>query len=237
MKNLALALAVTCLLFVRVSVAQVTKGSILTGGAVGYTVQNSATSESSTASGVTLTPIPDAKNSRASAALSAGYFIKDGLAIGGNVGYTSNNRLVNQRGLNETYYSWNNITRAFQIGIFATKYLSITEKFYFTCGVAANFNAGSYSSSYLAVMNEVIKNPSSPTMGYEVYVTPGLSYFFSKNWGLSFKLNNILDYSSTTTKTKMNVNPGVSTITNTNNQFSIAAGLSPSIGINYVFAK
>jgi hypothetical protein len=228
-----------------ISFGQLQKGSFNINGSVGYTATGSSTvsnlnAYSSKADSVS---VPNGKSSSYTLSINPNYLIADGLAVGVTLGYTNTTTLEDaQASYNDAYYSWNNISSTFQIGIGATKYFEITRNFYFKCGISGYYNTGLISNSFLNngyTSSPVVQGaPTQFTSGFQITAQPGLEYFPSRRWGINFNFNNLITYtSSTVNSTSYQITNGeISYSKNvTTNTFNIGAGLTPTLGVRYTF--
>jgi hypothetical protein len=154
--------------------------------------------------------------------------------------------LQEAEGYNYVYYTWNSINKTIQPGVFATKYFPISDKFFITAGINLNYSSGTYNNSYLYYYStppQVVPFPTETTVGWGGNISPGLAFFPSSRWAFTFKLNNTVSFNSTTVKNEpvswdYSNNPNsIVTFSRTTNTFTVAAGLTPTLGISYVFLK
>jgi len=240
--------------------AQTTAGSIMLGGNIGF---DSQSSKSETTTTPTPSPAPVAAPDQPAATnfnlnLNGSYFVIDGLAVGLNIGFSTGNSPVSQvdkNGTGTTYVNIDNTKSSFNIGLMGAKYMSISENFFFYAGLGLNYTSGTQTGNH-QVLTDITKpfnastNPyiiakdattSGSLSGFGVSIFPGLAYFPTKNWAISFQLNNILNFTSTTLTSD---DGGAGTAANpkneyktTNTGFGVGAGLTPTLGIAYVIAK
>ena len=234
------------------SFCQLTQGSIFLRGDIGYaSINNSyAYNQSGINSSTYNVPVPNTSQLGIAGTLGEGYFISDNLVAGVYLAYVKNVIPEDAIGYNNVYYSWNNTNESFAYGLYIIKYFKIIEKFYISGGLAASLNTGGTTNSYLYNYQgtgypspKLYSYPNQPMTGYDIAFAPALDYMPSINWMLGFKLNNIVHYSSETTKNvpvefNNSNNPTASITENhTTNTFNVGAGLVPTLEIIYIFAK
>ncbi len=228
------------------SYAQLTKGSIIVSGSVGYTSTSTSTTSNLTplTSSADSTQVPETKTTTVSLGISAGYFVTDSWVVGIDVGYSSISKPVLEEASNNIYYSWHDLSSTFQVGLFTTKYITLAKNFYLTGSFNAYITIGNHTNYFLNTSTNppaVYALPLVSTMGYNFSVAPGLAYFPAIHWGFTFRLNNILSYVSTTVKNDITHFNSSGVVTESQNQttntFNIGAGLTPTLGVSYVFVK
>ena len=231
--------------FSSASFAQLTKGSIIVSGSVGYTSTSTATTSNLTplTTSADSTQVPETKTTTVSFGISTGYFLTDSWVGGIDVGYTYISTPKIQESSN-IYYSWHNLTNIFQAGLFTTKYLTLGKNFYLTGSFTAYITLGNHSNDYLNTSTSppsVYALPDVSTSGFNLSLAPGLAYFLTNHWGLTFRLNNILSYVSYTVKNAVTYFNSNGVVTESQNQtintFNIGAGLTPTLGVSYVIVK
>ncbi|MBC5992332.1 outer membrane beta-barrel protein [Pontibacter cellulosilyticus] len=119
-----------------------------------------------------------------------GYFIKDGLEIGINTRLSFNSSTTETEGSGQEFK-----TKSFGYGIgpHITKYISVTDKLYFTAN-------GGFGLSGLRTKNpELDEELISTTSGYYIAASPGLTYFATTKLGFSASIGNIGYVSFTST--------------------------------------
>jgi len=231
-----------------VTFAQISKGSIMLGGDVGFQSNGTTTANSTTAPGVTLTNPPDGGGSTMNLGINAGYFLMDGMAVGLNFGYNSTSTKESFQytdpSNNQQSLTWNNTTSLITIGLFARKYMMITEKFYFYGGIGFNYMTGTNSSSDAntsppnsSSKPALVANPDEKISGWNIAIAPGLAYFPSPAWGIHFGLNNIISYSSQVSQMDQPVGSYTATQKVTTSGLNLGVGLTPTLGIAYFFGK
>lgn len=243
MKKLLLFIALPLISYI--ANAQLTKGSIILTGSTGYTsTTNTTTSDlTSLTSSADSTPVPETKSTNVSFGISGAYFLTDSWVGGIDVGYSYISTPKIQESSN-VYYSWHNLTNIFQAGLFTTKYLALGKNFYLTGSFTAYITLGKHSNDYLNTSPNpasVYALPAVSTSGFNLSLAPGLTYFLTNHWGLTFRLNNILSFVSYTVKNATTYFNSSGIVIETQNQtintFNIGAGLTPTLGVSYVFAK
>jgi hypothetical protein len=246
MKKTFLLIAVTLTSYA--SFAQLSQGSILLGGSVGYTstINSTTTNLTSLSSPNDEVPVPETTSSIANIGVNAGYFVADGFVLGLNLGYSSSSTPETAE-YDYAYYTFTEKNSSYSMGVFAAKYFTLTDKFYFTGSFNVNYGSGNATNAFFNDYNN--SSPTwteftEPKTTFILSVAPGLAYFPNNHWGITFKLNNILSFLSLTTKdipTYEVNNNGVQQVVTTQNMttstFGIGAGLTPTLGINYVFGK
>ncbi len=216
------------------SYAQVSQGSIMLGGDIGYGSTTSATS--STATGFTAPP--DGGGSTMNLNINGGYFIMDGMAVGLNVGYNSGSTKMSGAGTGATILTWNNTTSLVNIGLFARKYMEISDKFYFYGGLGFNYMTGTDNNSTITgTPKAVVADPDIKNSGWNISIAPGLAYFPAPAWGIHFGLNNIINYSSMASSQDVTVGATTVTFKQTNSSLNLGVGLTPTLGIAYFIGK
>jgi hypothetical protein len=234
------------------SFCQLAQGSIFLRGDIGYSSINNSYSynQSGINSSSYNIPVPNTNQIGIVCTLGSGYFISNNLVGGLYLSYLKNVLPQEVIGYNNIYYTWNNTTESLTYGIYIIKYIKITESFYLSGGLAASLIAGKTTNSFLYNYQgtgysspKIYPFPNQPMTGYEVAFAPALDYMPSSNWMLGFKLNNIIHYSSETTKNfpvafNYSNNPtAIITENHTVNTFNVGAGLAPTIEIAYIFVK
>lgn len=226
------------------SYAQISQGTIMLGGDIGFKSNGTSTVNSTTVPNATVTNPPDGSSSSFNLGLQGGYFVTDGMVVGLNVGFgsqtqgqTSNYTFLGNPGT----LKWDNKMSSFNIGVFARKYMAISDKFYFYGGIGFDYMSGTISSSSPDNSTNpptVKANPDGKFSGWDINIAPGLAFFPSPAWGIHFGLNNIIGYSSIKTTTVTNVG-GNNTATQdvTNSVLSLGVGLTPTLGVAYFIGK
>ncbi|HSY77249.1 MAG TPA: hypothetical protein VK890_10355 [Bacteroidia bacterium] len=229
--------------------AQTARGEVLASCSIGYTNTATTTSYSQVNSSNSQynTNPPDGNSSTLGIGVNAGYFIGDGIVTGLSFSYTNTITLETQQNYNTLiYYNWNYTNHSISPGLFATKYFFVVDKFYIYTGITSSYTSGVINNSYLynngfsAGPSMVVPFPAEPTTGFNFVFFPGLAYFPWVHWAISFKLNNFLNYASTTVKDipitfgSPNSN-SIVTENKTTNTFNVGVGLVPTLGVSYVF--
>lgn len=165
----ALLLAVTALAVVLSANTQITKGSILLGGSVGYiTTTNEFLNTESSSNSVFLSP-------------QFGYTISDNNVIGLRLIYNSNNN--QHQNYPETESS------GFSAGLFYRRYISLSNKFFLFGEGGADYGVNNYDNGS---GNEF----EGKTIGLNLF--PGISYSVGKRFHLEAVLNDLfrINYST-----------------------------------------
>ncbi len=212
--------------------AQVSKGSMMFGGSLGANTTMEKTTKS-TAVGASDVKTPSYTDWNFSPTV--GYFVADGLAVGLmlNVGSTYVGTSTN--GTAKENVSMSNMG----VGLFARKYMEVAEKVYLHGQAGLMYSSGSYTDRVADGTDKLKDGAKTTASGMGLNITPGITYFVSPKWGIDFSLNNIIGYTSSTTKTE---NPATGftaayTTESTSGSFSIGAGLTPSLGLFYYMGK
>jgi hypothetical protein len=227
--------------------SQLSKGSFNINASIGYTSTGTATTNNLTpfSNAYDSTAVPNGKTSSFSLSINPGYLIANGLQVDVVLDYTGTTTVESAEASgNNQFYSWNNISSTFKVGLGMTKFLVITRNLYFKCAFHGYYNTGSNSNSFLNdayTLSPVVSPiPAEATTGYNFTIDAGLEYFPAHRWGINFNLNNIFNYASTTADNVtyvLNNNEVELTRNRTTNTFNIGAGLTPTIAIRYVFGK
>jgi hypothetical protein len=138
-------------------------GKLFVGGALGFNT----------------TKIGDASASKINVSPSVGYFLNDGMAVGGNLMFEQQMAEGLKGGTK------------FGVGAFLRKYWSLADNFYFIAEAGGSFT--SETEAYADVPG--VEAPKAAT-GFGIGVNPGLGFYPGKKWGVEFAMGNILSFSS-----------------------------------------
>lgn len=210
--------------------AQVTKGSLMFGGSLGANVTMESTQK---VTGAADTKRPGYTEWNFSPTV--GYFIGNGLALGLSFNVSSN--YVYSITTNDGNTTENIMRSDLGVSLFARKYMLITEKVYFHGQGALGYTSGSFTTRKTVGSSGLADDDKNNFSNIGINITPGLTYFVSPKWGIDFSLNNILAYNMTTTKTETEFAGSNVTRERTSGNFSIGAGLIPTLGLFYYMGK
>jgi hypothetical protein len=228
------------------SCSSTAKGTISISGSIAY-------GTTTTVTGINLNqyttkadsvPIPNNKSTATSISIGGSYFVINNLAVGLSFAYNNTSAPEIGQGSNNEYYSWNNISNSFSVGVFATKYFFITNKFYFYTIISCNYNAGNTYNSYFVnspSSPKINAYPMEPTTGYSLALGTGFIFYPTSHWGFALTLKDIVTYNSSMIKDSPLNSPAnasnVVTENKTTNVLSIGVSMVPALSIDYVFAK
>jgi outer membrane protein len=212
--------------------AQVSKGSMMFGGSLGANITMESTTKVTGAADVKVAGHTDWNFSP-----TGGYFIADGLAVGLalNVGSSFMKTVTTLDGKTNENVSMS--TMGF--GLFARKYMEVTDKVYLHGQAGLGYASGSATDRVTDGADKLKDGAKISSSSMVFDITPGITYFVAPNWGIDFSLNNIIGYSSTTSKTETPAAGliAASTTETTGGTFNIGAGLTPSLGLFYYMGK
>ncbi|MFA9213412.1 MAG: hypothetical protein ACEQSR_06145 [Candidatus Methylacidiphilales bacterium] len=210
--------------------AQVSKGTLMFGGSLGASVTMESTQKVTGAADV---KTPGYTNWNFSPTV--GYFIGDGLALGLSLNVSSN--YVYSITTNDGKTTENIMRSGLGVSLFARKYMLITEKVYFHGQGSLGYTSSSFTTRKTVGSSGLADDDKNTISNIGVNITPGLTYFVSPKWGIDFSLNNILAYNMTTRKTETEIAGSTVTTETTGGNFSIGAGLTPTLGLFYYMGK
>ena len=202
--------------------AQTEKGKFILGGTIGY---SSNKSEGSTSS---------QKETNLDLLPSAGYFVRENLALGLGIGYSRSIRDVNYKSepsVHYAYYNRKDITNYFAISPFIRHYVNLSEKFKYFSQFSVPMKWGNIRSEDGAnnPAADVIPDSKSKTTSISLAIEPGFAYFPTKKIGIQLTVGR-LSYVWDKTEDKANsFNKDVKSHT-----FNLGTNfLSPGIGIQF----
>jgi hypothetical protein len=198
--------------FVTAVHAQIKKGAIFLGGNIGFSIQDSKTTQA-TAPGF------DDKNTYVSISPVFGKAIKDNLILGADIIWSYSKV---ESSLQKTH--------AYGAGVFIRKYKELGKGFYV-------FGQTRIGGSYNSLENGYTNNQASSydkTTGYSaaINIYPGVSYSISRKLQLETGFNNLAYLSFDHSKRIENFNGGVSVVSNT---FGLGSSLSSLSGFTLGF--
>jgi hypothetical protein len=199
----------TILSLATISQAQIKKGSVLLGGSIG-TLKNKSESN-----GV------ETKSSSIYVGPSIGFVVKDNWVLGINASYSTYD-------FNQGASNYGNDGNGYSIGAFGRKYMPLSSHFYLYGQGNLNYNREK-SKQFTGTDN--VTNMESK--GFNLGVTPGLTYAVSKRFHLEAFLNNLINLNYTNSENKTSSLSGINTIKAKN--FSFQTNLSSSIPLNVGF--
>ena len=231
MKKLIFSLAALAMGFA--ASAQISQGSIMIGGNLGFT-STGAGKETSSVGGVSMSKDRTAI-SEWNFTPSVGYFLTDALAAGVRLNFASSN--VKQVSSADFSKTENVNAMDIGIGVFGRYYKSLGSNFYLYGDLGINYMTGSYTDKKEDPndVTKIIDADKISMSGFGVTLTPGVAYFPAENWAVDFNLNNILNYSSTTVTEEAPNNGGK--VETTDSDFGVGLGLTPTLGVHYFFGK
>ncbi len=215
-------LAFVSLLLIQVAHAQVSKGSLFTGGSVNVnstTIDNSfgSTTNTSKTSGWSVSP-------QIGTAIQQNKIIGVQLFAGGNSSENTSNNV--SKGTNNNY----------GVGIFYRQYFPIASKWmlFGQAAVLGNFGNGESSS-------QGIKTDKSSSWGIGLGITPGIAYQAGKKVWLEASLSNLLGINYSSQKTDNLSQSGSVTSTSKRKDFSANANWNGfnniNLGIRWIIPK
>lgn len=208
--------------------AQVSKGTLMFGGSLGANVTMESTQKVTGAADV---KTPGYTQWNFSPRI--GYFVSDGLAVGLSLNVSSNH-VYTQQSTDGTKYE-NVMSSSLGVALFARKYKAITSNVFFHGQAAFGYSSGSYTERNTDGTSSFKDGNKFTNTSIGINLSPGLTYFVSPKWGIDFSLNNIIGYNMTATKTE--VANSTNTLETTGGNFSIGAGLTPTLGLFYYMGK
>ncbi|MBX2898080.1 MAG: porin family protein [Cyclobacteriaceae bacterium] len=196
-------MGVSMLIFFQVAKAQTTQGTVSVGGSFQvstYKDQNYSQNFEYSSSSVEFNPI-------------AGYFIKDNLEVGVQLGISTSQAKI---GTNDPSRG-----SSFAMGPFARYYkFTSNEKFAFTVQAGLLFGSGKSSPP---------NGNDTKTSSFTMALSPGFSYFITPKWGLDLSLQGI-SYSS--------YDPNKDVDNNKRSSFVFGVdSFSPSLGFRYFISR
>lgn len=213
--------------------AQVEKGSLMLGGNFGANVTMESTTK------LSLPGIPDVKkegHTNWNFSPKVGYFVANGLAVGLTLNVNSTFQSIATNGAASEHL----MRSGMGAGLFARKYIAIAGTSLFFHGQAElMYNSSSFTDRIDDGPNKLKDGDKVTFSSIGITITPGLTYFVSPKWGIDFSLNNILGYTSTTTKIETPANGNIPAFNaeTSGGSFNIGAGLIPSLGLFYYLGK
>ncbi|RYZ00049.1 MAG: hypothetical protein EOO11_02955 [Chitinophagaceae bacterium] len=196
--------------------AQLNKGRVFLGGSI-----STSSSESTT-----VNPPGNVVSKQTSTAIdpTIGFFVKENLVVGINVGFTS--------GKTESGGSTQQEQRSIAPGIFARRYYPLGKSFYFYGHGGLNYvNQKTEDFSGTTTVSESTGN------GFSLTVYPGVAYAIRRNFLLEVSLRNLVTANYLGSETKN----GTGTVVSKNNSFNLGinggGGVPLSVGFNILLGK
>ncbi len=205
--------------------AQINKGAILLGGSLGF-YQRKTTDEDPIFNNHT-----KFKQNETSFSFlpESGFFISNSFVLGIGLGYQHNKSEFNVYTDNDLDYLHEKNTNKILVNPYSEKYFKIGNNIYIT--LAANINLGFGKKNEKFHNNDTIEDITGNTFSLDIFITPGITYFISKNWALSGNAGKIY-YSYNSTEMIKNGNDN-NYNSNTNNYGVSFSFNTFSIGIRY----
>lgn len=204
--------------------AQVSKGSMMFGGSLGANITMESTTKTTGASDVKTAGYTNWNFSP-----TGGYFIADGLAVGLMLDVSSTKVGSATQGT----ASENIMRSGMGVGLFARKYMTVTDKVYLHGQAGLMYSSTSETNRVPDGANSLKDGTKVTGSNIGINITPGITYFVAPKWGIDFSLNNIIGYNMNSSKTEL----GSASSETTGGSFSIGAGLTPSLGLFYYMGK
>ena len=228
------------------SYAQIAQGTMMLGGTLGFgsgSGTNEVTGAATTTSNVSFnTPA----TSNFSIAPTFGYFLQENLAVGASINFvmgpnTTTKMIYNSTtgstfsdngattlGANQVRYDKKVTNSTIGISLFANKFMSINEKWYYYMGASLGYSMLSgattsvmYNSAGLGSWAPNDNAVQTATNTISLGANLGVYYFLNKNWALQAGLNNLFAFSyvmaTTTTDNTAATNGTTKVSTNTMN--------------------
>lgn len=214
--------------------AQTGKGSIMIGGGLNVNLAGKTVNKVTPPSG-NATSTETKGNLNWNVSPTAGYFISDNIVVGLNlnVGSSFFGRVASIDGKKEETVNTVNLGA----GVFSRYYKEVGNGLYLFGQVSVDYTSGTTQNRTPDILHpsDIIDGNKIKNNIIGVNITPGLTYFFSNNWGVDFSLNNIIGYTSMKSTSQTPNNNGSSSTSSS--QFNIGLGLTPTLGVNYYFGK
>ena len=220
MKRLLL-LACTFVSFATISQAQISKGSILLGGTIGF---SNAKNEDD---------INNGKSNTINFNPTVGIAIKENWVMGISAGFSSYKEDPS------IHYSYKRDGESYSGGLFVRRYSAIGKNFYLYGNGAVTYNQVDQSQTNSASTHENYYHSKGITLS----IAPGIAYAINKWFHLEASLNNLLTAGYTTSDQRnITLNNGVTSSSSIKSKsFGFGTNLNPTsslcIGVRFVLGK
>jgi hypothetical protein len=158
-----------------------------------------------------------------------GYFINEKWAIGGSVGYSYSNQVLDYS-VTPYYSNSRSTSRTFSANVLARRYFAITDKFLFTLegslGFSRSNTTNSYATSQVSTGGPEPYDDNAPAYTLSATVRPLFVFFPTPHWGIEAGLGTL----SFSHQHSLSDNSSVNT-------FNLFVATSTSLGVYYYFRR
>jgi hypothetical protein len=217
------------------SYAQISQGSLMIGGSLGFSSNDGGKITNTPAGGGASVSTDRTAKTEWNLSPTIGYFLTDNIAAGVRLNIGSSNE--GQATSTDLKTTENVNSMNLGVELFGRMYKSVGSNLYLYADLGLGYQSKSYTDRDADPNDpaKLVDGSKNTISGLMVGLTPGIAYFPADNWAIDFNLNRILGFSSMTMKEEFPQNGGNNESTDTD--FGVGIGLTPTIGVHYFFGK
>lgn len=231
MKKLILSLAMIAV--GTAAFAQISSGSLMMGGSLGFNSSGGGTVDITPGGGGTKTSKDLTATSDWNFSPAIGYFFTDNLAAGVrlNVGSTNMGQVTTTDGK-----TTENVA-SFDLGVelFGRYYKELGTNVYMFIDAGLGYSSMSYTDKTQDGLDKLKDDDKNSITAMGINIAPGITYFPTAKWGIDLTLNRLIGYNMYNSTVEAPNNGGK--IETSTSDFGIGLGLMPSLGLHYYMGK